>query len=106
SDLQDGASPCKVAHSVTEARVEETGVVYPELAYRRIKRNHLCRVIRRNPNLFFGRKNVEISWIQYQPLVADVVFGIPKLFWCVMVHLAEVDHWRILLGFICDDLGR
>lgn len=33
SDLQDGARPRKIAHSVTEARVEETGIVYPELTY-------------------------------------------------------------------------
>src|ERR1700691_1409769 len=105
SDLQDGASPRKVAHSVAETRIEETRIVYAEFPYRRIKRHHLCRVIRRHSNLFLGCKNVEITWIQYQPLVADVVLRIPELFWRVMVHLAEVDHRRILLGFICDDLG-
>ena len=33
SDFQDRASPRKVAHSVTEAWIEEAGIVYPELAY-------------------------------------------------------------------------
>src|SRR5258706_15300452 len=95
-DFQDGASPRKVAHSVTEARIEETSIVYSEFTYGRIERNHLRRVIRRHTNLLLGCKNVEISRIQYQSLVADVVRRIPKLFCRVRVPSTDVDHRRII----------
>ena len=93
---------------MTETRVHEAGVVYAELADKRIEGQHLGRVRWRNAHRLLRGEDVELIWIEDQPPpVAADANRLPVILDGAGADLVDVDDAGVADGAVADQaVGR
>src|SRR6266567_192388 len=105
ANFKHRARSLDVARSVPKARIEEPGVVNPELPVGWIKGNHLCREVRRDTHPFPRRENIEVTRLKNQALTGALMMQFPKFFGRVVIDLVQFNHWRVALRLVGNDFA-
>src|SRR6266700_7114891 len=101
--LEHGARTPPAGPRIAEARIEEAGVVHPELADQGIERHHLGGVVGRHLHRLLGRPYIELVGIEDQVAVLARRHRLPELPDLVAGPALDVDHAGVALGAIADE---
>src|SRR5437899_1182251 len=101
-DLEHRRSARRAVGHIAKARVEETRVVGPELASRRVIGGHLGREVRWDPDAFPRYKEIELTGPEDE-LPARRFDALPVVADFVGVLEVEVEEPGALLGSISDE---
>jgi len=98
--LQHGARTLAVARRMSEAGVEEAGVMHAEFAHQRVERHHLGGMCRRHPHRLLGGEDVELVRVQHQR--AALPDRLPVIKHRERPLAVDVDEARMALGAEAD----
>ena len=77
---------------MAEARIEEAGVVHPELAHRGVVGEHLGGVVGGHPHRLLGREDVELARVEDQRGGRAGPHLVPEVVRLVVAQPAQVDQ--------------